>query len=108
VGLHDFVLLIREATRLLQDGIRNADLADVVHRSCEAKLFGLRYRPAGRPGQGLAEESRANDVGARFFIAAHRSGHEPMNRFFVRFTDCLRLRDNPLLERLRIGASFDP
>ena len=105
--LHDLELFPRELGRLAENGVGNADLAHVVHGGCQADLFGLGRRPALRPGQQLGKQSGAEDVHARFHVAAGRGRHQPMDRLFVGVANGHGLLPDLLLQALRVLAALD-
>ena len=92
---------------LAENGVGNADLAHVVHGGRQADLFGVGRRPALRPGQRLGEQSGAEDVHARFHVAAGRGRHQPMDRLFVGMANGHGLLPDLLLQALRILAALD-
>src|SRR5256885_16541044 len=66
--VHDEALLRIQWAPLLEDGVRNADLAYVMHRSRLAQQAGEFDAAAQAQGQGLRQVADADDVRAGIVI----------------------------------------
>ena len=103
VRLHDRVLLGRQFAGLVEDGVRDGDLAHIVHDGGEGDLMdGLIIQPV--PQRRIGEQVPgdvvdAADVVARFLAAEFNGGGERFDHALVEANDLLRLR-----EQLRLLA----
>ena len=107
MGLHHLELFRRELARFLQDGVGNADLAQVVHGRGQADVLDLFGRPAEDFGEQLAVQSGALDVRAGLFVAIARGAEQAEDGFFVGAADGLHLLADLGLEGGRILPPLD-
>ncbi len=99
VRFHDLEFFVREPAGLLQDGVGNADLADVVHGGGHADVADLDRRPAEDFGEELAIEAGALDVRAGLFVAITRCAEQAQDRLFVGAADGLHLVADGVFQR---------
>jgi len=83
VRLHHQPLLVAERSRLEQDPVGDADLADVVHRARDPDQLGMLGVDAGQACEQGAVEAHPDDVLTGFVIAELGRPREPANRLFV-------------------------
>ena len=73
VRLHHLEFFALERAGFAEDGVGNADFADVVHGGGHADVFDLVGRPAEHFGEQLAVETGPLDVRTRLFVAVPRT-----------------------------------
>ena len=69
VRFHDLALVVGEPAGLEHDPVRDADLADVVHRARNPDVLGPLGVESGEPGKQGAVEAHAHDVLPRLLVA---------------------------------------
>ena len=98
VCLHDLELFVGQRPRLLQDGVRHADLADVVQSACEAQFLGpaaILIELQRELGRQFADPRR---VLARVGVAVLGDCRQPFERLVVLFFEILRASGDKLFE----------
>ena len=76
MGLHDDPFLVVERTLLLEDPVRHADLADIVHGRGGFDAFHLFLVPPQDAGHLAGIHADAPDVRPRFIVPMLAGGNE--------------------------------
>ena len=72
---------------LLQDGVWNTDLADVMHGCGQTNIIHLLFGPPCSFGQMGAVETDSPDMPAGFFVSRFECRQEPDDGFFLGLPD---------------------
>ena len=83
VRLHHLALVVGEPAGLEHDPVRDADLADVVHRARDPDVLGPLGVEPGEPGEQGAVEAHAHDVLARLLVAELGGPREAADRLLA-------------------------
>ena len=102
VGFHDFKLFGGQLAGFQQDRIGDADFADIVHGGGQAQILNFVCLPADGFRHDGAGQCDAANMTAGFLIPGFKCGQEPVDGFFLSFTNYTGLFLYDLLQSLTI------